>query len=143
MKVDFRADPDAQEPRAVIFARERTPEVEALMRRLRLPVRITAYSERGEVLLEQDEIIRIYTQQRRVLLDSRRGTFALRSRMYELEEQLGEEFVRISNGEIVNRSYILSLDFSLTGTIQLSLKGGIETYVSRRYVARIRKTFGG
>ena len=143
MKVEFRADPDAREVHAVIIARERTQEVEAIMRRLQPAVRIAAYSERGEVLLEQDEIIRIYTQQRRVLLDSRRGTFALRSRLYELEEQLGEEFVRISNGEIVNRGCILSLDFSLTGTIRLSLKGGIETYVSRRYVARIKKTFGG
>ena len=143
MKVEFRADPEAKEIRALVIARERNAEVEALMRRIQSPLKIAAYSERGEVLLEMDEVIRIYTQQRRVFLDSERGTFALRSRLYELEEQLGDGFVRISNGEIVNRGCILSLDFSLTGTIRLSLKGGIETYVSRRYVARIKKTFGG
>ena len=143
MKVEFRADPDAREIHALIIAKEKTPEVEALILRLQRPAQIAAYSERGEALLVPDEIIRIYTQQRKVLLDSRRGTFALRSRLYELEEELGDEFVRISNGEIVNRRCILSLDFSLTGTIRLNLKGGIETYVSRRYVARIRKIFGG
>lgn len=143
MKLEFRADPNARETRVVIVARERTPEVEALMRRLQPPEKIAAYGERGEVLLEAWEIIRIYTQKRRVLLDSNRGTFQLRCRLYELEEQLGEAFVRISNAELVNRDCIQSLDFSLAGTIRLSLKGGIESYVSRRYVARIRKIFGG
>lgn len=143
MKVEFRKDPEARETRVIIVARERTPEVEALLRQLQTPRKITAYGERGEILLEYDEVIRIYTERRRVLLDSDRGTFALRSRLYELEENLGGAFVRISNAELVNRERILSMDFSLTGTIRLSLRGGKESYVSRRYVARIRRIFGG
>lgn len=143
MKVEFRIDPQVQEPVIYIIARERTPGIEALMRRLAQPLKITAFSERGEVLLEPSEIIRIYTERRRVLLDSVRGSFSLRSRLYELEEMLGEDFVRISNGELVNRDCILAMDFSLAGTIRLSLRGGMESYVSRRYVARIRRIFGG
>ncbi|MBQ8506802.1 MAG: LytTR family transcriptional regulator [Clostridia bacterium] len=143
MKLEFRADENARDVRVIVVAKERTPEVEAILARLAEPERIAAYSGRGEVLLEAAEIIRVYTQRRRVLVDSARGTFSLRSRLYEIEERLGGGFVRISNSEIVNRMYILSLDFSLAGTIRLSLKGGIETYVSRRYVSRIKKTFGG
>ena len=142
MKIVFRKNPDAKEIRILVEARERTPEVEALLRRLEPVGQLKAYDERGEILLNMDEIIRIYTQQRRVLVDSDRGSFSLRSRLYELEEKLdAAEFVRISNSEIVNRRRILHLDFSLTGTIRLSLKGGVETYVSRRYVSRIRRMF--
>lgn len=142
MKIVFRKNPDAKEIRILVEARERTPEVEALLRRLEPVGQLKAYDERGEILLEMDEIIRIYTQQRRVLVDSDRGSFNLRSRLYELEDKLdAAEFVRISNSEIVNRRRILYLDFSLTGTIRLSLKGGVETYVSRRYVPRIRRMF--
>ena len=143
MKVEFRQAPSAQEVRVLILARERTPEVEALLRRLRAPATLAAYDEgRGEVLLREEEIIRVYTQKRRVLVDSRRGTFALRARLYELEARLdAEEFVRISNSEIVQKGRILRLDFGLTGTIRLVLEGGLETYVSRRYVSRIRKLF--
>ena len=126
----------------MIIARERDARVEEIIRRLRVGKTLIAYSERGETPLSVDEIIRIFTQQRRVMVDSGRGTFFLRSRMYELEEMLdGNEFVRISNSEIVNKRCILHLDFSLTGTIRLKLTGGIETYVSRRYVSRIRKVF--
>ena len=117
--------------------------MEALLRRLRAPATLAAYDgERGEVLLREEEILRVYTEKRRVLVDSSRGTFALRARLYELEARLdAEEFVRISNSEIVRRGCILHLDFSLTGTIRLTLEGGIETYVSRRYVSRIRRMF--
>ena len=142
MKVEFHRDPGAQEPRVAVFARERTAEVESILRRLRASVRIAAYDARGEVLLSPEEILRVYTQNRRVLVDSDRGSFSLRMRLYELEEALdATEFVRISNSEIVRKERILRLDFSLTGTIRLTLRGGAETYVSRRYVARIRQMF--
>ena len=144
MKLEFRRDPQARETRVCIIARERSAEVQEIIRRLSLPQTITAYGDRGETPLNMDEIIRIYTQQRRVLVDSDRGTFSLRSRMYEMEELLDpREFVRISNSEIVSRRRILHLDFSLAGTIRLKLKGGGESYVSRRYVRRIRKLFEG
>lgn len=142
MRIEFRKNTQAREIRVLVEARERDAEVEALIRRLQGPAQLAAYDERGEILLEMDEIIRIYTQRRRLMVDSDRGTHSLRMRLYELEEKLDPaEFVRISQSEIVSRRRILRLDFSLTGTIRLSLKGGTETYVSRRYVARIRKLF--
>lgn len=146
VKLGFRIDPAAQELRVELIAAERTPEAEALLRRLEgllAQERIAAYGERGKVLLDREEIIRVYSQKRRVLVDSERGSFALRMRLYEAEERLGDGFVRISNGEIVNRSRILSLDFSLNGTIRLTLRGGGESYVSRRYMGRIKESFGG
>ena len=143
MKLEFRADKNIREVRVIVLAPERNAEVESILARLEEPRKIAAYSQRGEELPDPGEIIRIYTEKRRVLVDSLRGTFSLRSRLYEIEEMLGSEFVRISNSEIVNRACIRSLDFSLTGTIRLSLSGGMETFVSRRYVARIKKTFGG
>lgn len=142
MKIEFRREPEAAEVRVLVTAAERTPEVEALLRRIRALPAVIAYDDRGEVPLRAEEIIRIYTEGRRVRVDSDRGSFDLRSRLYELEEKLGAaDFVRISNSEIVQKGRILRLDFSLTGTIRLMLEGGIETYVSRRYVSRIRRMF--
>ena len=142
MKIEFRREPDAAELHVLVTARERTPEVESLLRRIAAPATIAANDERGEVLLRPEEIIRIYTEDRRVRLDSDRGSYLLRSRLYELEEKLSDaDFVRISNSELVQKGRILRLDFGLTGTIRLILEGGLETYVSRRYVARIRKMF--
>ena len=59
----------------------------------------------------------------------------------ELEEILdSDSFVRISNSEIVNVKKIIRLDTSITGTIRMYMKGDTQTFVSRRYVSRIKKT---
>ncbi|MBO6092254.1 MAG: LytTR family transcriptional regulator, partial [Oscillospiraceae bacterium] len=58
---------------------------------------------------------------------------------YVLEETLHDRgFVRISNSEIVNISQIEKLDMSYAGTIKMFMKNGDETFVSRRYVSKIK-----
>ena len=143
MKVEIRVDPALSEPEAVIYAPRVTPELEALAQSLsREAPRLTAYTERGAQFIPLSDVLRLYAERQQVLLQTAQGVYTVRQRLYELEEQLSpHRFVRISNSEIVNARMITGMDFSLTGTIRLSLRGGVETYASRRYVARIRKQF--
>ncbi len=145
MKVEIRVDPARSEPEAVLYAPRVTPEIEALAQRLAAEddaPRLTAYAERGAVFLPLSDILRLYAERQQVFAQTPTGTYAVRQRLYELEEKLApHRFVRISNSEIVNARKITGMDFSLTGTIRLTLRTGIETYASRRYVSRIRKQF--
>ena len=144
MKVEIRVDPALTEPKAVLCAPKVTPELEALARRLEAEGgQLTAHTDRGAVFLPIPEVIRVYAERQQVLAQTAQGVFALRQRLYELEERLApHRFVRISNSEIVNAAMITGMDFSLTGTIRMSLRGGLVTYASRRYVSKIRKQFG-
>ena len=64
-------------------------------------------------------------------------------RLYEIEERLNpHQFVRISNSEIINLKRVDNFDLSFTGTICVKLSNGTTTYVSRRYVAKIKKILG-
>ena len=51
-------------------------------------------------------------------------------------------FIRISKSEIVNLKMVDSLDLSFIGTICIKLKNGTNTYVSRRYVKKIKQILG-
>jgi DNA-binding LytR/AlgR family response regulator len=62
--------------------------------------------------------------------------------LYELEERLDNRFVRISNSEIVNLKKVKSLDLSFVGTICMELSNGEVSYVSRRYVSKMKKILG-
>ena len=144
MKVRIQIDPACATPEIVLRAARLTPELEALAERLRdgESETLTGHTDRGAVFLPLEEIARIYAERQSVLAQTARGTFTLRLRLYELEERLApHRFVRISNSEIVNARMITGMDFSLTGTIRMQLRGGIETYASRRYVSRLRKLF--
>ncbi len=144
MKVEIRIDPDCAEPKIVICTNRMTEEIESLVRMLSGPSAgtIPAQTERGVALLQPEKIIRVFTQRQKVCAQTAEGVYPLKFRLYEMEEKLrGCAFVRISSSELVNTKMITGMDFSLAGTICISLKGGITTYVSRRHVAGIKKLF--
>ncbi|MEG0366555.1 MAG: LytTR family DNA-binding domain-containing protein, partial [Coprobacillus sp.] len=69
--------------------------------------------------------------------------YLLKLRLYELEQRLSQsKFVRISHSEIINLNEVINFDLSFTGTIQVKLSNNNMTYVSRRYVSRIKKILG-
>lgn len=144
MKVEINIDPGCAESKIVIHTAQMTDEIANLAKRLSAPPAevIAAQSDRAIELLQPEEIIRVYSERQKVLAQTAKGVYTLKSRLYEMEEKLDDcMFVRISSSELVNVRMITGMDFSLAGTIRLSLKGGITTYVSRRQVAKIKKLF--
>lgn len=145
MKVEFRRDPRLTEPEVLISAPKLTPEVEELIKKLSGASvgPIPAWAGDRAVLLERDEVARFFTDGKGVSAETAEGIFAVRSRLYELEEELDEHsFVRISNSEIVNIRKITGIDLSLSGTIKMTMSTGSAAYVSRRYMKKIKYAIG-
>lgn len=144
MKIELNIDPACAEPRIVVHTNRMTPELETLLHRLSdpSPETVAVRTESGVELLAPEEIMRVYSERQRVYIQTAAGVYPIRARLYEMEKRLeGRTFVRISSSELVNTRMITGMDFSLAGTIRLSLKGGVTTYVSRRRVAEIKKMF--
>ena len=143
MKVEVQIDPALDEPVIVLRAPMPTEEVEQLARLLRAqdaPRPFTVYAEREAVRVSRSMVLRFYAEDKGVLCQTGKGTFTVRARLYELEEELaGTRFVRVSNSEIVNLDRVTALDLTLTGTIKMTLEGGTVCWVSRRYVRKIRQ----
>lgn len=145
MKIEVQLYENLKERRVIIVTDAVDTEIEALMRRISSEqTRVLAgFAGDQAVLLEQEEIIRVFASAGKVLAATDRGEFALRLRLYELEERLdGGNFVRISHSEIVNLKRVKHFDLSYAGTIRVLLTNGDSTYVSRRYVSRIKKALG-
>jgi len=143
MKVEIQIDPSLDEPVAVLRSPSPTEEVEALAARLRgeaVPQPFTVYREREAARVSRSMVLRFYAEDKGVFCQTGKGTFTVRQRLYELEEQLaGARFVRVSNSEIVNLDRVTALDLTLAGTIKMTLEGGTVCWVSRRYVRKIRQ----
>lgn len=145
MKVEIVIEPGRTEPKLVLHTDAMTPELAKLVSRLsdNLPEVIIGYIENEAFLLDRADIQRIYAQEQRVFVVAGNREYRLKNRLYELEEQLaGTTFVRVSNSEIVNFSKVTSMDMGLSGTITLRFKNGETTYVSRRYVEKIKQYLG-
>ncbi|MCI7085511.1 MAG: LytTR family DNA-binding domain-containing protein [bacterium] len=145
MKVEIKVDKSLTEPRVIIETNEITQEVSEIVKKLseeKIGI-LTGFKQEQAEILEQSEIYCVYSSAKKVFAVTEKGEYALKFRMYELEEKLDKNcFVRISNSEIINLKKVKSFDLSLTGTICVKMKNGRVTYASRRYVSKIKQVLG-
>ena len=145
MKIKLEINPKYIEPEVHICSNTDSEAVRKLYRTIRNAVDTSVMAHiDGEVIpVGSSDIIRIYAQNQRVFVTTAKGDYRLHERLYELEEMLDNSvFLRISNSEIVNLKKLRRMDTSLTGTVKMFLDEGIETFVSRRYVTKIKKALG-
>lgn len=145
MQVEIKIDSTCEEPRIVILTNKMTDEISALVKKIseEAPQVISGFRNDALEVLEQSKILRIYASAGKIFATTTSGEYILRLRLYELEERLDKnQFVRISNSEIINLREVRSFDLSFTGTICVSLSDGTVTYVSRRYVKKIKQVLG-
>lgn len=145
MEVELKIDENCEAPKVVIYTRSVTPQITALVNQLSgdAPKRVAAFRGEEIFLVEPEDIFTIYTEGQKVFVGLSAEVYRLKNRLYELEELFtGTSFLRISNSEIVNFSKVESLDLSISGTITLRLKNGKTSFVSRRYMDKIKKYLG-
>ena len=146
MDVEWKLEPNRREPKVIILAGEITPELEELARQLAglSLAPLTVWRGDRALLIEQRDFLRFYADGRGISAQTvQKEAYAVRLRLYELEERLDRRrFVRISNSEIVNLDHVTALDLSLTGTIRMTMGHSVNTYVSRRYVKKIKEALG-
>lgn len=147
MNLNIKIDKKIDEPEVLIITDSVTDEVNRVVDFVNnldsTSSVISGMKDEKIELLDQEKIIRAYAQDGKVYAVTDSGSYQVRLRLYELEERLiSNEFVRISNSEIVNLKKVKSLDLSFVGTICMELLNGEVCYVSRRNVSIIKKKLG-
>ncbi len=145
MDIEIRIDPEYKLPKVIVLTYKVTDEVNAIVASLseKAPQMVAGFRDNILRVIEPDEIKRIYASGKKVFCETDDGEFTLRQRLYEMEERLdNSRFVRISNSEIINLKKVRSFDLNLVGTICVSFIDSGTTYVSRRYVTKIKKILG-
>lgn len=142
MKIKYDIQEKYQEIEIHLCNHERSAELLELRGVLEsvLGTKIKVHKNQEYRTLTPAEVVRIFSQNKRVYVRTKDECYEVNDRIYTLEEQLQDRgFVRISNSELVNIRQIEKLDMSYAGTIRMYLKNGDETYVSRRYMKKIKE----
>ena len=142
MQVEINLDDSCTEPKIVIYTASMSEDVQTIVHTLTdSPLQIL-FGKQGEKIqpLIQEDLIRVYAAGGKVFAVTDSGEYTLRQRLYELESRLPpSQFVRISNSEIINLKKVDHFDLNFAGTICVKLSDGSTTYVSRRYVSKLKK----
>lgn len=145
MQVEIKIDSSYAEPKIIIMTAAMTENVNIIVDKLsRETPQIISGSKNEKIeVIEQGNLIRVYANAGKVFAVTDKGEYTIRLRLYEMEERLNSnQFVRISNSEIINLKKVKNFDLSFTGTICVELVNGTTTYVSRRYVSKIKTILG-
>ena len=145
MEIEIKLDSCVTVPKVIIITDKVDKEIEELVEKISKykPAMICGFKDDIMRILDPGEISRIYSEGRKVTAVTDSGEYILRKRLFEAEETLElSRFVRISNSEIINLGKVQHFDLSFKGTICVRMNDGSVTYVSRRYVSKIKSSLG-
>lgn len=137
MKVNLFVSRDIEEPYADIHTNELTDNVTKAISILEsdesndmIAVKRgsdIAFLEFGEIFMfrVEDKQLKVFTQDREYLI---------KKPLYQVEEQLSGDFVRISKTTIINLRKIERVAPSLKGMMFIELKNGLKDNISRKYL---------
>ena len=142
--IEVEIDDRYVEPKVKILTKERDRQVEDIINAIE-NVAETGYSlipavgEEGITFLSQRDIIRIYTEGRKVMLQSEDGTYSLKKSLSGIEEELNpSRFIRISQSEIINIYKVKRFDINIAGTIGVEFDNGVKSW-PKMHTQKMRK----
>jgi DNA-binding LytR/AlgR family response regulator len=140
VNIRVEIDPEYTTPQVIIRTGERNGLVENIINAIETSVnakvhRITVNDGEKTVLIDMSDIIRVYVENRKLIVSTVSKDYESRQPLKQFEKKLDpESFIRISRFEIVNINRVTGFDMSVAGTIAITLENGSQTYVARRCV---------
>ena len=142
MKLQIVINKDRDEE-ILIYVHQKTPlvcEIEKLVNNNSFD--LTGYGETETVKLNLNEICCFITENNKVYALTEKGKYRLKSRLYQLEENLNQNFVKINQSCIANIKSIDKFKASVGGSLTVVFKNGYVDFVSRRNLKNVKERLG-
>ena len=137
MKVNLFVSRDIEEPYADIHTNELTDNVTKAISILESDESydMVAVKKGSDIaLLQLDEIYMFRVEDKQVKVYTESSEYLIKKPLYQVEESLSTDFVRISKTSIVNLKKIGRVAPSLKGMMFIQLKNGLKDNISRKYL---------
>ena len=142
MKVNLFVSRDIEEPYADIHTNELTDNITKAMSILESDDsnEMLAVKRGSDIaLLEFSEIFMFRVEDKQVNVYTENQEYIIKKPLYQVEETLTSDFVRISKTTIVNLNKIKRVAPSLKGMMFIELKNGLKDNISRKYLFEFKR----
>jgi len=131
-------------PYVVIHTNEITDEIQNLIKILKNESRHVLTLKDGEKfsVLPLNDIYMVRVEEKEVMVYCEDKKYISKKRLYELEESLGNDFLRISKSTIINLNHIKNVVPSFKGVMYLNMKNGSSGIISRKYLPEFKRRLG-
>ena len=137
MKVNLFVSRDIEEPYADIHTNELTDNITKAMSILESDdsSEMLAVKKGSDIaLLEFSDVYMFRVEDKQVKVYTENSEYQVKKPLYQVEENLTSDFVRISKTTIVNLKKVERVAPSLKGMMFIQLKNGLKDNISRKYL---------
>ena len=137
MKVNLFVSRDIEEPYADIHTNELTDNITKAMSILESDdsSEMLADKKGSDIaLLEFSDVYMFRVEDKQVKVYTEDKEYQIKKALYQVEENLTSDFVRISKTTIVNLKKVERVAPSLKGMMFIQLKNGLKDNISRKYL---------
>ncbi|MBQ8600611.1 MAG: LytTR family transcriptional regulator DNA-binding domain-containing protein [Clostridia bacterium] len=131
------------EEEVLIYAHKETPLVTAIQQLTEEDAFILVGSnDRETVQLRPADVHCFITENNKVYALTATEKLQLKYRLYQVEAQLSEQFVKINQSCIANIRAIQRFDATISGALRVRFKNGYSDFVSRRNLKNVKERLG-
>ena len=142
MKCKIIIDAEREEE-IIIYAQKTSALTEAIERLAREEDSAwIGYGEETIVPLDPKEVACFSVEGGKVYAYLEKERLLMKCRLYQLEERLPADFIKINQSCLVNAKKIARFDVSISGVLRVVLANGHSDYVSRRQLKLVKERFG-
>ncbi len=136
MKVTIELIDDLTTDEVLIRCKKRNYKIDKLVSYIRQldKINISFYKDDMEYFIDVNDILFFETTENSISAHTMNEIYKVKYKLYELEERLPYNFVRISKSTIVNINYIYAIEKNITSSSLIKFQGTHkQVYVSRLY----------
>lgn len=142
MKCIITIDKEHEEE-VLVFAHEKTKLVDDIETLINNNEKcLIGYSEGEAYRLLSSEISCFMVENNKVYALMDKDKLQIKLRLYQIEEMVGNSFVKINQSCIANIIKIKKFDTSVSGMLTVTFKNGYRDYVSRRNLKSVKERLG-
>ena len=143
MKVRIEIDSNIEEDEVIIKCKELTKSIQKIEETIQQEnqiINFTFYKDNTEYYIPLNSILFFETSGNEINAHTSNEIYKVKYKLYELEEILPINFIRVSKSTILNVDHIFSIEKNLTASsiVQFN-KTHKQVYVSRNYYKKLKE----
>ena len=144
MKINLIINDELEETEIKIYAKEYSEHIEKIMKQLQVNQLnfLDGYLGQEIYMVKISDIYIVNAEEAKVFLHTDEQEYEVKRKLYEIENQFLNDFVRVSKSSLVNINRIASIQVGRIGSTELILDNDVSINVSRKYLKELKHHLG-
>jgi DNA-binding LytR/AlgR family response regulator len=145
MKYTLYIDEEREEE-IIVYARSRnalTESIERLINEEKLNTSpIIGYIGDDIIEIDPSDVHCFFIEDKKLYASLKNSTVLIKRRLYEIEGEIGRDFIKINQSTLANVKHIERFSVSIGASLTVHFKNGRRDYVSRRQLKAVKERLG-